>query len=68
MHDNKYIRYFSGHSERVTGLCLSPKTDMFLSAAMVLVHPSTPMHKLAVCSCPKFNDLIAVLVYVTLIV
>ncbi|BDA44001.1 WD repeat-containing protein 82 [Coccomyxa sp. Obi] len=34
MHDNKYIRYFSGHSERVTGLCLSPKTDMFLSAAM----------------------------------
>lgn len=35
MHDNKYIRYFSGHTEKVTGLCLSPKNDMFLSAALV---------------------------------
>ncbi|EIE25790.1 histone H3 methyltransferase complex and RNA cleavage factor II complex, subunit SWD2 [Coccomyxa subellipsoidea C-169] len=34
MHDNKYIRYFSGHTERVTGLCLSPKNDMFLSASL----------------------------------
>ncbi|KAK9916201.1 hypothetical protein WJX75_010004 [Coccomyxa subellipsoidea] len=34
MHDNKYIRYFSGHTEKVTGLCLSPKNDMFLSAAL----------------------------------
>ena len=35
LHDNKYIRYFGGHSERVTGLCLSPKNDMFLSAGQV---------------------------------
>lgn len=35
LHDNKYIRYFTGHTERVTGLCLSPKNDMFLSAAWV---------------------------------
>jgi hypothetical protein len=35
LHDNKYIRYFQGHSERVTGLCLSPKNDMFLSAGQV---------------------------------
>ena len=35
LHDNKYIRYFGGHTERVTGLCLSPKSDMFLSAGQV---------------------------------
>lgn len=35
LHDNKYIRYFGGHSEQVTGLCLSPKNDMFLSAGQV---------------------------------
>ena len=35
LHDNKYIRYFTGHTERVTGLCLSPSTDLFLSSGEV---------------------------------
>lgn len=30
-----YTQYFSGHSARVTGIDMSPKNDMFLSAAMV---------------------------------
>ncbi|GAB4813270.1 hypothetical protein N2152v2_000316 [Parachlorella kessleri] len=33
IHDNRYIRYFRGHTSKVTTLCMSPKTDMFLSAA-----------------------------------
>ena len=28
IHDNRYIRYFRGHSGKVTTLCMSPKTDM----------------------------------------
>ena len=41
LHDNKYIRYFTGHTERVTGLCLSPSTDLFLSSGEV---GSAPTH------------------------
>lgn len=33
LHSNRYVRYFSGHSGRVTGLHMSPKTDQVLSAA-----------------------------------
>lgn len=33
IYDNRYIRYFKGHTGKVTTLCMSPKTDMFLSAA-----------------------------------
>eukprot|EP01137_Pigoraptor_chileana_P010037 Opistho-2@59114 len=33
LHDNKYIRYFQGHSDRVVGLSVSPKDDTFLSAS-----------------------------------
>ncbi|KAF2453215.1 WD repeat-containing protein 82 [Lineolata rhizophorae] len=32
-HDNNYIRYFRGHTARVTSLALSPSSDQFLSAA-----------------------------------
>lgn len=35
LHDNKYVRYFRGHTQQVTGLCLSPKNDMFISAGEV---------------------------------
>lgn len=34
MHDNSFIRYFRGHEDRVTSLCLSPSSDHFLSASM----------------------------------
>ena len=32
---NEYQRYFRGHTATVTSLCMSPKTDMFLSASQV---------------------------------
>ncbi|CAG0883249.1 unnamed protein product [Cyprideis torosa] len=34
LHDNKYIRYFVGHSKRVTTLCMSPIDDSFLSGSL----------------------------------
>jgi COMPASS component SWD2 len=33
MHDNRYLRYFKGHRERVTALSMSPLDDSFLSAS-----------------------------------
>ncbi|KAK2079307.1 hypothetical protein QBZ16_002998 [Prototheca wickerhamii] len=33
LHSNRYIRYFRGHQAKVTTLCMSPKSDAFLSAA-----------------------------------
>lgn len=33
LHDNRYLRYFKGHTQQVTTLCLSPKNDLFMSAA-----------------------------------
>ena len=35
MHDNKYMRYFRGHSDQVTSLDISPNSDAFLTAAKV---------------------------------
>lgn len=35
LYDNQYVRYFGGHSARVTGVTMSPKNDLFLSAAEV---------------------------------
>lgn len=32
-HDNSYLRYFKGHESTVTSLCMSPRSDTFLSAA-----------------------------------
>lgn len=32
---NEYIRYFRGHTSTINTLCMSPKTDMFMSAAQV---------------------------------
>ncbi|KAK4546354.1 hypothetical protein LTR36_002031 [Oleoguttula mirabilis] len=34
MHDNSFIRYFRGHTGRVTSLALSPGGDQFLSASL----------------------------------
>lgn len=34
LHDNKYIRYFPGHTKKVVSLCLSPVEDTFLSGSM----------------------------------
>ncbi|KAL6770014.1 hypothetical protein ACKKBG_A33260 [Auxenochlorella protothecoides x Auxenochlorella symbiontica] len=33
LHSNRYVRYFRGHGAKVTTLCMSPKSDNFLSAA-----------------------------------
>ncbi|TKR61065.1 hypothetical protein L596_028226 [Steinernema carpocapsae] len=34
LHDNKYIRYFFGHTKQVVTLCMSPVDDMFLSGSL----------------------------------
>jgi len=33
LHDNQYLRFFSGHSGRVTSLDVSPVKDTFVSAS-----------------------------------
>ena len=35
LHDNQYLRYFRGHTARVTNVAMSPKNDLFMSAAEV---------------------------------
>uniref|UniRef100_A0A1I7YCY5 WD_REPEATS_REGION domain-containing protein n=1 Tax=Steinernema glaseri TaxID=37863 RepID=A0A1I7YCY5_9BILA len=34
LHDNKYIRYFFGHTKQVVTLCMSPVDDTFLSGSL----------------------------------
>lgn len=34
LHDNKYIRYFPGHTKKVVCLCMSPINDTFLSGSL----------------------------------
>ncbi|KAI1715386.1 WD domain, g-beta repeat domain-containing protein [Ditylenchus destructor] len=34
LHDNKYLRYFLGHTKKVVTLCMSPLDDMFLSGSL----------------------------------
>ncbi|KAI9098131.1 WD40-repeat-containing domain protein [Phlyctochytrium arcticum] len=34
VHDNRYLRYFKGHTRRVVGLEFSPQDDHFLSASL----------------------------------
>lgn len=34
LHDNKYLRYFQGHTKKVVTLCMSPLDDMFLSGSL----------------------------------
>ncbi|KAL0485852.1 COMPASS component SWD2 [Acrasis kona] len=34
VHDNRFIRYFSGHRDHVTSVAMSPNDDTFLSAAL----------------------------------
>ncbi|XP_013794751.1 WD repeat-containing protein 82-like [Limulus polyphemus] len=33
LHDNKYLRYFPGHTKKVVTLCMSPVDDTFLSGS-----------------------------------
>lgn len=33
-HDNSYIRYFRGHTEKVTSIAMSPSNDEFLSCSL----------------------------------
>ncbi len=35
LHDNQYLRYLKGHTARVTAVAMSPKNDLFMSAAEV---------------------------------
>ncbi|GBG80429.1 hypothetical protein CBR_g30894 [Chara braunii] len=32
--DNRYLRYFKGHRDRVISLCMSPKNDAFMSGSL----------------------------------
>jgi len=34
LHDNKYLRYFKGHRDRVCSLSMAPRDDSFLSASV----------------------------------
>ncbi|PRT52402.1 Set1 complex component swd2 [Wickerhamiella sorbophila] len=34
LHDNQYVRYFRGHKNKVTGLEISPTSDVMLSTAL----------------------------------
>ncbi|KAF6034374.1 WDR82 [Bugula neritina] len=34
LHDNKYIRYFPGHTKKVVSLCMSPIDDTFISGSL----------------------------------
>ncbi|XWS44142.1 hypothetical protein CRYUN_Cryun15aG0019100 [Craigia yunnanensis] len=34
MYDNRYLRYFKGHKERVVSLCMSPVNDSFMSGSL----------------------------------
>lgn len=34
LYDNKYLRYFKGHTRRVTCLEMSPKDDLFISSSL----------------------------------
>ncbi len=59
LHDNKYIRYFNGHTERVTGLCICPSTDLFISSSEVSnAHSSLLLSCLPVRLYPVHADLL----------
>lgn len=34
LHDNKYVRYFQGHTAKVVTLCMSPSDDTFISGSL----------------------------------
>jgi COMPASS component SWD2 len=34
LHDNKYLRYFKGHRDKVVSLAMSPRDDMFISGSL----------------------------------
>ena len=35
--ENKYIRYFAGHTKKVVTLCMNPSDDTFLSGITVFI-------------------------------
>lgn len=45
LHDNQYVRYFRGHTAPVTGITVSPKNDLFMSAAQARTQVSCPFGK-----------------------
>ena len=38
-HDNRYLRFYKGHTDRVTSLAMSPKSDQFISTGLVCPRP-----------------------------
>ena len=44
LHDNQYLRYFDGHTQPITTIAVSPKNDMFMSAAEVPPQHAGPEH------------------------
>ncbi|EFJ06797.1 hypothetical protein SELMODRAFT_186562 [Selaginella moellendorffii] len=34
LYDNRFLRYFRGHTQRVVSLCMSPKNDSFMSGSL----------------------------------
>eukprot|EP00249_Psilotum_nudum_P006786 c20058_g1_i1 orf=75-1067(+) len=34
LYDNRFLRYFKGHHDRVVSLCMSPKNDCFMSGSL----------------------------------
>lgn len=34
LHDNRYLRYFKGHRDRVVSLAMSPRDDTFISGSL----------------------------------
>ncbi len=34
LHDNKYLKYFKGHRDKVVSLAMSPRDDMFISGSL----------------------------------
>ena len=63
LHDNQYLRYFKGHDGRVTTIAMSPKNDMFMSAAEACLSLAVSLSS----SCPpigtafQFSSMVAVL-------
>jgi hypothetical protein len=39
IHDNKFLRYLKGHSQKVTSLGVAPKSDLIMSTSQVSCSP-----------------------------
>lgn len=49
LHDNRYLRYFQGHTARVTTLCMSPLSDQVISAAQACPYPTLSLSAQHLC-------------------